>query len=178
MNNLMQELDVVIKKYLDDRIQVDVNYRESFIRKLSEKADALKERAEGNETVAVRDANRIAALEWKLNNAMESIDTLNARVSELQDDSGAELFVPATEKTLMALADRIDEVESTANEAQYCANNVESEFEDIESRLEEVEGKVDIEEIAQKVHVNVERLMSDAVRAEIDAVDFKVTVER
>ena len=90
MNNLMQELDVVIKKYLDDRIQVDVNYRESFIRKLSEKADALKERAQGNETVAVRDANRIATLEWKLNTALESIDTLNARVSELQDDSGAE----------------------------------------------------------------------------------------
>ena len=91
MNNLMQELDVVIKKYLDDRIQVDVNYREGFyLRKLSEKADALKERAHGNETVAVRDANRIATLEWKLNDALESIDTLNARVSELQDDSGAE----------------------------------------------------------------------------------------
>jgi len=132
----MQELDVVIKKYIDDRVQVDVNYRESFIRKLSEKADALKERAQGNETVAVRDANRIAALEWKLNDALESIDTLNARVSELQDDSGAELFVPATEKTLMALSVRIDEVESTANDAEETANSAQYDVDSLEERVD------------------------------------------
>ena len=145
MNNLMQELDVVIKKYIDDRVQVDVNYRESFIRKLSEKADALKERAQGNETVAVRDANRIATLEWKLNDALESIDTLNARVSELQDDSGAELFVPATEKTLMALSVRIDEVEYTANNAEETANSAQHDADSLEERVDSLEDS-DIDE--------------------------------
>jgi len=160
MNNLMQELDVVIKKYLDDRIQVDVNYRESFIRKLSEKADALKERAEGNETVAVRDANRIATLEWKLNDALESIDTLNARVSELQDDSGAELFVPATEKTLMALADRIDEVESTANDAEETANSAQYDVDSLEERVDTLEGAENNEAVIEDM---VGRLVDEAV---------------
>jgi len=160
MNNLMQELDVVIKKYIDDRVQVDVNYRESFIRKLSEKADALKERAQGNETVAVRDANRIAALEWKLNDALESIDTLNARVSELQDDSGAELFVPATEKTLMALADRIDEVESTANDAEETANSAQYDVDSLEERVDTLEGAENNEAVIEDM---VGRLVDEAV---------------
>jgi len=160
MNNLMQELDVVIKKYLDDRIQVDVNYRESFIRKLSEKADALKERAQGNETVAVRDANRIATLEWKLNDALESIDTLNARVSELQDDSGAELFVPATEKTLMALSVRIDEVESTANDAEETANSAQYDVDSLEERVDTLEGAENNEAVIEDM---VGRLVDEAV---------------
>ena len=160
MNNLMQELDVVIKKYLDDRIQVDVNYRESFIRKLSEKTDALKERAQGNETVAVRDANRIATLEWKLNDALESIDTLNARVSELQDDSSAELFIPATEKTLMALADRIDEVESTANDAEETANSAQYDVDSLEERVDTLEGAETNEAVIEDM---VGRLVDEAV---------------
>ena len=160
MNNLMQELDVVIKKYLDDRIQVDVNYRESFIRKLSEKTDALKERAQGNETVAVRDANRIATLEWKLNDALESIDTLNARVSELQDDSGAELFVPATEKTLMALSVRIDEVESTANDAEETANSAQHDVDSLEERVDTLEGAENNEAVIEDM---VGRLVDEAV---------------
>jgi len=160
MNNLMQELDVVIKKYLDDRIQVDVNYRESFIRKLSEKTDALKERAQGNETVAVRDANRIATLEWKLNDALESIDTLNARVSELQDDSGAELFVPATEKTLMALSVRIDEVESTANDAEETANSAQYDVDSLEERVDTLEGAENNEAVIEDM---VGRLVDEAV---------------
>ena len=84
MENLIEEIDVVIKKYLDDRVQVDVNYRESFIRKLSEKVDdvevtleradrishsafvdvqELEARFNDTQEIHIRDANRIAALE-------------------------------------------------------------------------------------------------------------------
>ena len=56
--------------------------------------------------------------------------------------------------------------------------DIKERLEDIESRLESVEGEVDIEEIAQNVNDNVERLIIDAVRTEIDAIDFKVTVDR
>ena len=56
--------------------------------------------------------------------------------------------------------------------------DITERLEDIESRLESVEGEVDIEEIAQNVHDNVESFIIDAVRTEIDAIDFKVTVER
>lgn len=51
-------------------------------------------------------------------------------------------------------------------------------LEDIEYRLESVEGEVDIEEVAQNVQDKLERFIIDEVRIEIDAIDFKVTVER
>ena len=56
--------------------------------------------------------------------------------------------------------------------------DIEERLEDIESRLQSVEGEVDIDEIAQNVHNNVESFIIDAVRTEIDAIDFKVTVDR
>ena len=51
-------------------------------------------------------------------------------------------------------------------------------LEDIEYRLESVEREVDIEEVAQNVQDKLERFIIDEVRIEIDAIDFKVTVER
>ena len=83
MNELTETIDVAIKKYIDDRIQVDVNYRESFIRKLSAKADALKERAHENEIIAMRDANRIS----KLERLAASIITQGHKIDKLEQDS-------------------------------------------------------------------------------------------
>ena len=119
------------------------------------------------EKIHIRDANRIAELE--------------RRVMSLDEDNSFD----NSEANIIDITERLEDLESlvgdaqgTAEEAQYCANNVESSLEDIESRLESVEGEVDIEEIAQNVHDNVESFIIDAVRTEIDAIDFKVTVER
>ena len=119
------------------------------------------------EEIHIRDANRIAELE--------------RRVMSLDEDNSFD----NSEANIIDINERLEDLESlvgdaqgTAEEAQYCANNVESSLEDIESRLESVEGEVDIEEIAQNVHDNVESFIIDAVRTEIDAIDFKVTVER
>ena len=93
--------------------------------------------------------------------AMEEIHIRDAnRIAEL-------------ERRVMSL----DEDNSFDNNKANMIDIVER-FEDIESRLESVEGEVDIEEIAQNVNDNVERLIIDAVRTEIDAIDFKVTVDR
>tara|TARA_R100001369_G_scaffold21325_1_gene38749 strand:- start:389 stop:877 length:489 start_codon:yes stop_codon:yes gene_type:complete len=151
MNNLMQE----IEGWIDLRI-----FASSKNAYFEAKFNEMKERAQGNETIAVRDANRIAALEWKLNDALESIDTLNARVSELQDDSGAELFVPATEKTLMALSVRIDEVESTANDAEETANSAQYDVDSLEERVDTLEGAENNEAVIEDM---VGRLVDEAV---------------
>ncbi len=119
------------------------------------------------EEIHIRDANRIAELE--------------RRVMSLDEDNSFD----NSEASIIDIKERLEDLESlvgdaqgTAEEAQYCANNVESSLEDIESRLEAVEVEVIIEDIAQNVHDNVERFIVDAVRTEIDAIDFKVTVER
>ena len=93
----------------------------------------------------------------------------------------------ATEELHIRDANRIAELErrvmsldedNSFNNVDANIIDIEERIEDIESRLESVEGEVDIEEIAQNVHDNVESFIIDAVRTEIDAIDFKVTVER
>ena len=106
MENLIEEIDVVIKKYLDDRVQVDVNYRESFIRKLSEKLDDVEvtlERADRishsafvdvqelearfNDTheIHIRDANRIAKLEREITELHNSY-LVNRESQKIEND--------------------------------------------------------------------------------------------
>jgi len=119
------------------------------------------------EKIHIRDANRIAELE--------------RRVMGLVEDSsfdGNEANIININERLEDLESLVEEAQGTADEAQYCANNVESSLEDIESRFESVEGEVDIEEVARNVHENVESFIIDAVREEIDNIDFTVVVER
>jgi TolA-binding protein len=119
------------------------------------------------EKIHIRDANRIAELERRVNDVYEdnSFDNNEANIIDI------------TER-LEDLESLVEEAQGTADEAQYCANNVESALEDIESRFESVEGEVDIEEVARNVHDNVESFIIDAVREEIDNINFTVVVER
>jgi TolA-binding protein len=119
------------------------------------------------EKIHIRDANRIAELERRVNDVYEdnSFDNSEANIIDI------------TER-LEDLESLVEEAQGTADEAQYCANNVESALEDIESRFESVEGEVDIEEVARNVHDNVESFIIDAVREEIDNINFTVVVER
>jgi TolA-binding protein len=119
------------------------------------------------EKIHIRDANRIAELERRMNDVYEdnSFDNNEANIIDI------------TER-LEDLESLVEEAQGTADEAQYCANNVESALEDIESRFESVEGEVDIEEVARNVHDNVESFIIDAVREEIDNINFTVVVER
>ena len=151
----MKTLIEAVENWIDERILLASGMGE------------LEARFNDMQEIHVRDANRIAELE--------------RRVMGLVEDSsfdGNEANIIDINERLNDLESLVGDAQGTAEEAQYCANNVEISLEDIESRLESVEGEVDIEEIAQNVHDNVERFIIDAVRTEIDAIDFKVTVER
>ena len=127
MENLIEEIDVVIKKYLDDRVQVDVNYRESFIRKLSEKVDdvavtleradrishsafvdvqELEARFNDTQEIHIRDANRIAKLEREITELhnKQGVDTCS-----LHD----KLYAVELKLRTKELEDRVDPTHST-----------------------------------------------------------------
>ena len=151
----MKTLIEAVEAWVDERVFAN-SWTTDHEPKFNEMAVKLEraDRMSHSATVDVQDLNA------KLN-AMEKIHIRDAnRIAEL-------------ERRVMSL----DEDNSFDNNKANMIDIVER-FEDIESRLESVEGEVDIEEIAQNVNDNVERLIIDAVRTEIDAIDFKVTVDR
>lgn len=127
----------------------------------------IKARVNDLDVRACRDTNRIATLERK--------------ILALENATGVEDMVTLTE--------RLDIIESTAEdalanaeEAQSIAENVSCTVDDYEYRIDQLESdnvaEVDTDAIERSVRDNVEEFIVDAVRTEIDAIDFRVTVER
>ena len=151
----MKTLIEAVEAWVDERVFAN-SWTTDHEPKFNEMAVKLEraDRMSHSATVDVQDLNA------KLNE-MEKIHIRDAnRIAEL-------------ERRVMSL----DEDNSFDN-SEANIIDINERLEDIESRLESVEGEVDIEEIAQNVHDNVESFIIDAVRTEIDAIDFKVTVER
>lgn len=151
----MKTLIEAVEAWVDERVFAN-SWTTDHEPKFNEMAVKLEraDRMSHSATVDVQDLNA------KLNE-MEKIHIRDAnRIAEL-------------ERRVMSLDEDNSFDKSEAN-----IIDITERLEDIESRLESVEGEVDIEELAQNVHDNVERFIIDAVRTEIDAIDFKVTVER
>jgi hypothetical protein len=119
------------------------------------------------EGLQIRDANRVADLERK--------------ILALENATGVEDMVTLTE--------RLDIIESTAEdalanaeEAHSIAENLDCRVDDHESRIDQIEAEdsddVDTDAIERSVRDSVEDFIVDAVRTEIDAIDFRVIVER
>ena len=175
MENLIEEIDVVIKKYLDDRVQVDVNYRESFIRKLSEKLDdvevtleradrishsafvdvqELEARFNDTQEIHIRDANRIASLELTV-----------MRLNERLLDTERNVIIQA-DGEVFSVKERMDALEST--------------LDDLESVVED---KVDRDEVEDMIESNdtdidLDTAAMDAVMTVLSRENFKLTVEQ
>jgi|MDTC01.1.fsa_nt_gb TolA-binding protein len=165
----MKTLIEAVEKWIDDKItdNIAVDRADRMSHSATVDVQDLNAKLNEMEKIHIRDANRIAELE--------------RRVMGLVEDSsfdGNEANIININERLEDLESLVEEAQGTADEAQYCANNVESSLEDIESRFESVEGEVDIEEVARNVHENVESFIIDAVREEIDNIDFTVVVER
>ena len=165
----MKTLIEAVEKWIDDKItdNIAVDRADRMSHSATVDIQELHAKFKDMEEIHIRDANRIAKLERRVMSLVEatSSDNNEATIIDIQN-------------RLEDLESSVEDAQGTAEEAQYCANNVESSLEDFESRLESVEGEVDLEEIARNVHDNVESFIIDAVRSEIDAIDFKVTVER
>jgi hypothetical protein len=103
------------------------------------------------EDIHIRDANRIAELE--------------RRVLEL---SAYDTFSPDADAG------------ESMHEADQMLSELASRLEDVESILEDKIDTSDVEEMIEVAinDIDIESHIFDAVRSEIDAIEFKVTVER
>jgi len=105
------------------------------------------------EKIYIRDAERIA--------------TLERRMLELGDSS--------VEESMFEGDQALEEFKNTIEDLESRFNDLESEVEDAQSAIEDIPDTYSIEVMIDDA---LETKVMDAVMAELDSIDFKVTVER
>ena len=149
MNTLIEAVEKWIDDKITDNIAVDRADRMSHsatvdVQDLNAKLNAMEE-------IHIRDANRIADLERRL---------------QLYLDSPSPEYNDGEESTVTELSMRLDDMDSR--------------LDDVESSLEDKIDTCDADEMVDIAvnDIDLESQIIDAVKSEIDAIDFKVTVER
>jgi len=153
----MKTLIEAVESWIDERILLASGMGE------------LEARFNDMQEIHIRDANRIAALE--------------RRVMGLDEDNSFDgvNHIDISQR-LESLESTVEEVESRVDEAYNMAESNDSQGDDHEYRIGKLEQRadedLDLGDVISIVKDSVEEFIVDAVRTEIDAVDFKVTVER
>ena len=108
------------------------------------------------EDIHIRDANRIAELERRVLE-LSTNDTFIPDAGESMHEA---------DQMLSELVDRVDEMDSR--------------LDDVNGLLDEAVYRDDLHDMIENVvsEVDLESRIIDAVKEEIDAIDFKITVER
>ena len=108
------------------------------------------------EDIHIRDANRIAGLERRVLE-LRTTDTLSPDAGESMHEA---------DQILSELVDRVDEMDSRIDEV----------YDEMHERL--TADEVDERVVNAVSDIDIESQIIDAVQSEIDAIDFKITVER
>jgi len=178
----MKTLIEVIEAWVDDRVMAKIASSETGdpkwlkieqlmqdVKQIEEENKALHHLYGEAEAIHIRDANRIADLERQ----MMGLD---------EDNSFDGLNQINISQRLESLESSVEEVESSIHDVERLAETLDSQGDDFEYRISELEQKadedIDLGDVISVVKDSVEEFIVDAVRTEIDAVDFKVTVER
>jgi len=178
----MKTLIEVIEAWVDDRVMAKIASSETGdpkwlkieqlmqdVKQVEEENKALHHLYGEAEAIHIRDANRIADLERQ----MMGLD---------EDNSFDGLNQINISQRLESLESTVEEVESSIHDVERLAETLDSQGDDHEYRISELEQKadedIDLGDVISTVRDSVEEFIVDAVRNEIDAVDFKVTVER
>jgi len=178
----MKTLIEVIEAWVDDRVMAKIASSETGdpkwlkieqlmqdVKQVEEENKALHHLYGEAEAIHIRDANRIADLERQ----MMGLD---------EDNSFDGLNQINISQRLESLESTVEDVESSIHDVERLAETLDSQADDFEYRISELEQKadedIDLGDVISTVRDSVEEFIVDAVRTEIDAVDFKVTVER
>ena len=134
-------------------------------------------RAHQNESIAVRQANRIEELERRIkimNDSppigRESATDLSNRIEHLE--RRVELLIDES--------DTADDVDSRLNDLE-CSMEEKVDNCDVDDKVESALSDLDLPDsysVEVMIDDALETKVMDAVRAELDATDFKITVER
>ena len=136
----------------------------------------VKRRIDDLEYLQGANAKRISSLEGEL---LE----LKLKAKEVSSDDAV---LVTEDERLDAIESRLDDLDSGIEDANMLAENAYSECNDLEYRVDELEqlhkDEIDPEDIERTVLRAVQDDISEhvisAVRSELDAVDFRVTIER
>ena len=117
-------------------------------------------------------ASRVAEHEAQFDANEQKLDVLHEQVAELERRLQLYLNSPSPESN--------DGEESTVTELGMRLDDMDSRLDDVESSLEDKIDTCDAEEMVDVAvnDIDLESQIIDAVKSEIDAIDFKVTVER
>jgi hypothetical protein len=149
----MKTLIEAVEKWIDDKItdNIAVDRADRMSHSATVDVQDLNAKLNAMEEIHIRDANRIADLERRL---------------QLYLDSPSPEYNDGEESTVTELSMRIDDMDSR--------------LDDVESSLEDKIDTCDADEMVDIAvnDIDLESQIIDAVKSEIDAIDFKVTVER
>jgi hypothetical protein len=116
-------------------------------------------------------ASRVAEHEAQFDANEQKLDVLHEQVAELERRLQLYLNSPSPES---------DGEESTVTELSMRIDDMDSRLDDVESSLEDKIDTCDADEMVDIAvnDIDLESQIIDAVQSEINAIDFKVTVER
>ncbi len=146
----MKTLIETIEAWIDERV-----YVASRVLEFEAKFKEMKE-------IQSRDALTIEGLQKRLSNFID----LNSSGDSYTADAGESMF--EGDQALEEFKNTIEDLESRFND-------LESEVEDAQSAIEDIPDTYSIEVMIDDA---LETKVMDAVMAELDSIDFKVTVER
>ena len=196
----MKTLIEAVEAWIDERV-----FANSWTADHEPKFEELKKRAHANETIAVRDADRISKLERavsvlampsteadaKFDEYERKLSVLHERVGELDRRLQLYLDSPSPESDA---EEPMYEADQMLSELIIKSRAVDSRLDDLECSMEEKIDSCDVEDkvesamsdldlpdsyaIEVMIDDAVETKVMDAVIAEINATDFKIIVER
>ena len=116
-------------------------------------------------------ASRVAEHEAQFDANEQKLDVLHEQVAELERRLQLYLNSPSPES---------DGEESTVTELSMRIDDMDSRLDDVESSLEDKIDTCDADEMVDIAvnDIDLESQIIDAVQSEINAIEFKVTVER
>jgi len=163
----MKTLIEAVEAWIDDRVANNIAVDRADRMSHSAYVDVVDLSAKLNEMeeIHIRDANRIADLERRV---------------QLYQDSPSPEYNDGEESTVTELSMRLDDVDSRLEDLE-CSMEQKTDSDEVETMVESAIGDLDFpDSYAIEVMVDdaLDTKVMDAVRAEIDATDFKVTVER
>ena len=162
----MKTLIEAVEKWIDDKItdNIAVDRADRMSHSATVDVQELNAKLNAMEEIHIRDANRIADLERRVQFYLDSPSP----------ESDGE------ESTVTELSMRLDDVDSRLDDLE-CSMEEKVDSCEVEDKVESAMSDLDLPDsysIEVMIDDALETKVMDAVKAELDATDFKITVER
>ena len=162
----MKTLIEAVEKWIDDKItdNIAVDRADRMSHSATVDVQDLNAKLNAMEEIHIRDANRIADLERRIQFYLDSPSP----------ESNSE------ESTVTELSMRIDDVDSRLDDLE-CSMEEKVDSCDLDDMIDSAMSDSDLPDsysVEVMIDDALETKVMDAVKAELDATDFKITVER